>query len=149
MPIVLTFDLQNYEPNHHSYLRSALERLGWQNLGGTSFRYPKLGSTQPVEDWFNYVIPALMLVRAYASKYPGRIAKFTLDTQSSSGYDPAAGYGNPPLKAMDFDFKIYPPTVQQFGEKKLIEWIDAIDSPTSTKVHRIIQSLLFRSGCLT
>lgn len=129
MPVLFTFDLQNNSTNDHNYLRSAFERLGWQNLGGTTFRYPKLGSTQTVEDWFNHVIPALMLVRAYALKYPGRIAKFTLDTHSSSGYDSAAKYGNPPLSGTDSNFKYTTKSLQQFGQKKLKTWIDSIDFP--------------------
>jgi hypothetical protein len=94
MPITVSFDLENYAANHHSRLLSMFERFGWQSIGGTSFRYPRLGTEQPVEDWFNHVVPALMLLRAYAVRYPGRISRFSIDAQSMSGCEPNSGYGN-------------------------------------------------------
>jgi hypothetical protein len=55
MPIVLTFDLITAlkQDNDHPRLQSMFERFGWQNLGGSAYRYPRLGSKQPVEDWLN------------------------------------------------------------------------------------------------
>ncbi len=62
MPVILTLDVENAGPGEHNRIQSAFERLGWEALGGTAYRYPKLGAEQPTEDWFNHVIPALMLV---------------------------------------------------------------------------------------
>lgn len=49
---------------------------------------------QPVEDWLNHVVPALMLFRAYCKKRDC-LTKFTLDCQSSSGYDLATNLVTP------------------------------------------------------
>lgn len=42
MPVIVTFDLRNYNVNDHGRLRTMFERFGWENLGGTAYRYPKL-----------------------------------------------------------------------------------------------------------
>ena len=53
-------------PRELNRLRGAFERLRWEHLGNTAYRYPVLGSQEPTEDWFNHVVPALMLLRAFA-----------------------------------------------------------------------------------
>jgi hypothetical protein len=76
--------------SEHNRIQSFFERFGWESLGETSYRYPPLGSEESVEDWFNRVIPALMLLRLYflkARKRGRRLTKFTLDIQSSSGFN--------------------------------------------------------------
>jgi hypothetical protein len=46
MPVVVTFDIQGALPIEHNRIQSFFTRLGWENLGGSSYRYPKLGSTE-------------------------------------------------------------------------------------------------------
>ena len=66
MPVVITFDSADYAGSDHTRIRTAFERLGWQNLGGSAYRYPRLGTDdQPVEVRMNHVIPALMLFRSF------------------------------------------------------------------------------------
>lgn len=127
MPVLLSFDLRNYQANEHNRIQSFFERLGWQNLGGSAYRYPRLGANQPVEDWFNHVIPALMLLRAFAASYPDRIASYTLDVQSSAGFAPDTGYGTPPVRSDHIQF--YDPTNQAFGDRQLRDWLDAVPYP--------------------
>ena len=128
MPVVFTFDLTEYQPGDHKRLRSAFERLGWESLGGTAYRYPRLRPNRPpIEDWFNHVLPALMLFRSYVQSNPGRLTRFTLDVQSSTGYDSASGYGTPPNKGASVRF--YSPGTRQFGLKNLQKWIDGITYP--------------------
>ncbi|WP_337171400.1 hypothetical protein [Gemmatimonas aurantiaca] len=131
MPIVLTFDLDTTKIENTDYgrLQSMFERFGWQNLGGTAYRYPRLGTTdQPVEDWLNHVAPALMMFRAYCAKRDA-LKACTLDVQSSSGYDPEAAFGRNALKANSSEFKWYSPTSLQFGEKNLKDWLDNVEFP--------------------
>src|SRR5438132_8367751 len=97
MPAVITFDIKKATTKERNRVQSFFERLGWENLGGSSYRYPRLGSDQPTEDWFNHVIPALMLFRAFIVKGDVTLKKFTLDVQSSTGFNPESGYGTPPL----------------------------------------------------
>ena len=129
MPVLISFDLANYANNDHNRIQCFFERLGWQSLGGTAYRYPRLGTEQRVEDWFNHVVPALMLLRAYATKYPDRMASFTIDVQTSTGCQPATGYGALPRKASDDGFVEYEPSNQAFGAKNLKDWIDGIPYP--------------------
>jgi hypothetical protein len=129
MPVVFTFDLEKYDDNDHARILSLFERLGWQRLGRTSYRYPRLATRQPVEDWFNHVIPALMLFRAYVTSKSRVVTRFSLDTQSSTGYEPEANpvYGSPPMTSSAVKF--YKPSNQQFGAKKLKNWLDAVTFP--------------------
>src|SRR5579871_1137449 len=109
MPITVTFDIERPTSLELNRLRSAFLRLGWEHLGNTAYRYPKLHEYDAVEDWFNHVIPALMLLRTFAVHLlaDGRsLKKFSLDVQSSTGYDPLTQVGTPPLAADDIDFEL-------------------------------------------
>lgn len=128
MPIVITFDIEGAATNEYNWVQSMFERLGWQNLGGSSYRYPKLGADQPVEDWFNHVIPALMLFRAHIIQNGKVLKKFTLDAQSSTGFVRAEQvFGHPPLSAGDISF--YEPGNAQFSQNRLETWINSIPFP--------------------
>lgn len=136
MPIIVTFDLCGVgaDEGHHNYIRSAFERLGWERLGGSAYRYPPISSGQSAsEDWLNYVAPALMLLRSYAiwaQPHGKSLAKFTVDVHSSSGFSLQPTVGIPP--ASGATVPLQQPTVQQFGEKKLREWIDSAEWPYLT-----------------
>jgi hypothetical protein len=147
MPVLLTYDLEGAEPAEFNRLQSMFERLGWEKLGGSSYRYPRLGTTdQPVEDWLNHVVPALMLFRTFAIKSPSELRQFTLDIQSSSGYQQSTAFGSAPLsgtgmkaattqakkatgKSKKLGNKLYRPGNGSFGEQKLIDWLDDIEYP--------------------
>src|SRR5436190_24093719 len=104
MPITVTFDIDRPTPLELNRLRSAFERLGWEHLGNTAYRYPKLHQHDLVEDWFNHVVPALMLLRAFAVHLLGdgrSLKKFSLDVQSSTGHNPVTAVGTPPVVADD------------------------------------------------
>lgn len=128
MPVVVTFDLE--KSNDHARLQVAFERLGWQWLGGTAYRYPKLGAelSAPLEDWFNHVIPALMLLGAYG-RNSGKIKACTIDAQSSTGFDDTNGSG--PL--VSNRITLYQPhdtkNAGQFGTANLSKWIDSTAFP--------------------
>ncbi len=128
MPVLISFDVINAGANEHGRIQSLFERLGWENLGGSSYRYPKLGAKQTTEDWFNHVLPALMLFRSYAMKSNTiTLTKFTIDVQSSTGYGSKSNFGTPPQVGKDI--KMYKPGNTSFGKKKLENWLDGIDYP--------------------
>ncbi len=127
MPIVLTFDIKDADSVDYNRIQSMFERFGFENLGGSSYRYPQLGTQPHTEDWFNHVIPALMLFRAYAVKSKKEIRKLTLDTQTSTGYAPIAKFGTCPKPASEIKF--YNPKNAQFGLKNLKAWLDGVDFP--------------------
>ena len=127
IPVVFTFDIQGAAPVEHNRLQSLFERLGWQNLGGSSYRYPRLGADQPTEDWFNHVIPALMLFRSYIRSSGRQLSKYTLDIQASTGLNPATGYGTGPGAANAVT--LYAPANQAFGEQNLRTWLDGVTYP--------------------
>ena len=132
MPVVFTFDLTNAPPVDRNRIQSFFERFGWQNLGGSAYRYPRLGAERehPVEDWFNHVIPALMLFRAYVISSGRELPKFSLDIQSSAGRNPEFGVGTPPL--LSADVHLYETPQQQFGASNLREWLDEVTFPYPT-----------------
>jgi hypothetical protein len=103
------------------------ERLGWQNIGGSSYRYPRLDLKTRVEDWFNHVIPALTLFRTYVQTSGRRLRNYTLDAQCSTGYDEARHYGSAPKDGHHVTLR--KPTNSAFGEKKLRDWIDKLAYP--------------------
>lgn len=134
MPVVLTFDLNNEHkgPNDHAYLKSGFHRLGWQSIGSTAYRYPRLGTLdQPVEDWLNHVIPALMLFRSYCAAKPLAVDDFSLEVHSSSsGYVPAIEgrpeYGRKAQSGQQIHLYPSPPPHHHYGEANLRNWIDSI-----------------------
>lgn len=130
MPVVLTFDLASYKPNDHGRLKAMFERFGWENLGGTAYRYPRLGTDhQPVEDWLNHVAPAIMMFRSYLSRNPTvKLTRFTIDTNSSAGFNPTTGFGRGVVSA-NLAASYTPTHPNFFGMANLEEWLDGIPYP--------------------
>lgn len=134
MPIIVTFDLTEPTPAELNRLRGAFERLGWERLGNTAYRYPRLQDRAPTEDWFNHVLPALMLLRALAlhAQRTGRsLDKFTLDVQSSTGFDPLTQTGTPPQPAEQIRFSQPSRSGRAFGLQNLQQWLDGMQWPYS------------------
>lgn len=132
MPITVTFDIIRPTPEELNRLRGAFERLGWEHLGNTAYRYPKLHELAVVEDWFNHVIPALMLLRAFAVRLlsDGRaITKFSIDVQSCTGYDSVTNVGTPPLIADDIGFSQPSEPGRKCGLRNLKDWLNGIGWP--------------------
>lgn len=132
MPIVVTFDIERPSSIELNRLRGAFERLGWEHLGNTAYRYPVLHSGEPAEDWFNHVIPALMVLRTFgrfAAEGGRGISKFSIDVQSSTGFNPETGVGAPPAAGADIAFAPPSPSGRAFGLQNLIDWIDGVEWP--------------------
>ena len=132
MPIVFTFDLTGAQTVDRNRIQSFFERFGWQNLGGSAYRYPRLGAERehPVEDWFNHIIPALMLFRAYVTSSGRELPQFSLDVQSSAGRNVEFNFGTPPIPGAEVE--LYETTQQQFGLSNLREWLDEVTFPYPT-----------------
>ncbi len=103
-----------------------LERFHWQSLGGTTYRYPALGSKE-TEDWLNHIVPALMLLRTAVICSGRKFTKFTLDVHSSSGIDAASGFGRQPLNSTAVLNRT--PKNDKFGEANLIDWLNSLTYP--------------------
>jgi hypothetical protein len=132
VPIVVTFDLKNPSSSSLNRIRGFFERLGWERLGNTAYRYPKLHGQHPTEDWFNHVIPALMLLRAFARFAPQigcTVERFSIDVQSSTGYNPVTGVGQLPLPSAQITFSQPSRAGRAFGKQQLDAWLDAITWP--------------------
>jgi hypothetical protein len=132
VPITVTFDIVSPTSAELNQIRGLFERLGWEHLGNTAYRYPKLHGQHPTEDWFNHVIPALMLLRAFArhAMATGRnLDKFSIDVQSSTGHDPLTGTGTPPLPADQITYSQASRSGQRFGLRNLRDWIDGVEWP--------------------
>lgn len=132
MPITVTFDIVRPTPLELNRLRCAFERLGWEHLGNTAYRYPQLHQHNAVEDWFNHVIPALMLLRTFAVHLlaDGRsLDKFSIDVQSSTGHDPVTSVGTPPLAADDVSYSLPSRGNYSFGLRNLMAWLDGVTWP--------------------
>jgi hypothetical protein len=132
MPIVVTFDIHKPTSQELNRIRGFFERLGWEHLGNTAYRYPKLHGQHATEDWFNHVIPALMLLRSFgrfAAESGREIQKYTIDVQSSTGFDPVTGVGTPPLVADEVTFSQPSLSGQAFGLQRLRAWLDQVPWP--------------------
>src|SRR4051794_19177065 len=132
VPITVTFDVHQPTARELNRIRGLFERLGWEHLGNTAYRYPKLHGQHPTEDWFNHVLPALLLLRAFAlhAQQTGRnLAKFSIDVQSSTGFDPLTGTGTPPLPAGQITYSQPSRPGRSFGLRNLRDWIDGIAWP--------------------
>lgn len=121
MPIMFSYNLTGAAGINNNHIQSLFERFGWENVGGSCYRFPPLAS-DPMhpEDWLNRVIPALMLVRAYALKKGLTVSRFSIDAHSSTGHD--GKYGDPPLAQPI----LMTPGNGSFGEKNLNDWLDAV-----------------------
>lgn len=132
MPITATFDIVKPTSQELNRIRGFFERLGWEHLGNTAYRYPKLHGQHPTEDWFNHVIPALMLLRAFAielSESGRKLDKFSIDIQSSTGFNPVTGVGVPPLAGDDITYSQPSRSGRQFGLQNLKNWLNEIEWP--------------------
>src|SRR5271165_4419472 len=132
MPIIVTFDVERPTSSELNRIRGFFERLGWEHLGNTAYRYPKLHGGHPTEDWFNHVIPALMLLRAFArhaAEGARNIHKFSIDVQSSTGFNPVTGVGTPPLPADEITYSRPSRSGRAFGQQNLAAWLDAVVWP--------------------
>lgn len=70
MPIMLSYNFEDEGGSkHYARIKSMFERGRWENVGGSCYRYPPLAAKAELEGWFNRVVPALMLFRAYVPKH--------------------------------------------------------------------------------
>jgi hypothetical protein len=132
VPIIVTFDVQRPTSLELNRIRSFFERLAWEHLGNTAYRYPRLDGQPAPKDWFNHVIPALMLLRTFArhTATTGRnFTKFIIDVQSSTGFNPRTNVGVPPLAAHQISFTQPTHSTQSFGLQNLEDWIDGVTWP--------------------
>lgn len=101
MPVTFSYELDKPGPAQQQ-IGSLFERLGWERVGSDSYRYPSLtaeGGSTTAEDWFNHIVPALMLFRCYVLTHRLVVESITLDAHSSTGYRRKAGFGAPPQAA--------------------------------------------------
>ena len=127
MPIIVTFEVTDTDNNQRNRVQDFFVGLGWQNLGGSAYRYPPLNHTG-TEDWLNCVIPALMVFRRYLLS-SGRITvkNFTIDTNASVGYDCDPPYGHAPRILTAQDLRTMP--YEKFTQDKLMDWVNSADYP--------------------
>ena len=121
MPIVFSYDIRTATPTQRNHIQSLFERFGWEGVGGSNYRYPKLQSDEP-EDWLNFVVPALMLFRSYVRKNSLRVTKYSVDTHVSTGKGATRGSG--PLASSSMKWET--PYNKQFGLKNLKKWMDDV-----------------------
>ncbi|HET6881588.1 MAG TPA: hypothetical protein VFI31_15600 [Pirellulales bacterium] len=144
MPVTLSFKLEQTTAHEQAELSSVFERFGCESLDTTTFRYPALATgNEPStpEDWFNHVVPALMLFRSYVLAQRLIVKTFTLDAHSSTGYRCGAEIGSPPLRAENIRLRAAPtgkqsPDRTDAAEEEqrwsaLEDWLDASDFPLS------------------
>jgi len=128
MPITISYDLQAHRPKDWNYIRSMLERFGWQRIGGTVFRYDgRVGkdANKLEEDWLNDVVPAMMFFRSYLIRHAIALKYFTLDTNSVARIDTSdhlAVLGTHPLDASAL--RLCSPTNSTSSEASLCAFVE-------------------------
>lgn len=143
MPVTFSFELKEARPEQ-AQIGALFERFGWERLSDEAYRYPRLAAEQdapPLEDWFNHVVPALMLFRCYMLSHGLTVNAMTLDAHSSTGYRREKQVGNPPLHAESV--QLYDPRHDtrrgdaaprddEHDEQEwsmLADWLDAVSFP--------------------
>ena len=124
---MVSYNFQGAAAIHNNRMQSMFERFGWQQIGGSCYRYPHLTNVPAVEDWLNHVIPALMLFRTYVAGHDLQLSKLTIDAHSSTGIDAEQAIGIQPMTGPAIPLS--PPTNNQFGEQNLREWVDTVPVP--------------------
>lgn len=69
-----------------------------------------------------------MLFRSYILTSDRNLTKFTIDCQTSTGYDEAGAYGSAPKAPASLRL-VTPQKQKQFGLKKLKKWLAEIEYP--------------------
>ena len=140
MPGTFCFEL-DAAPYASNQIGSLIERLGWERLDARTYRYPRLSdrTAGELEDWFNHVVPALMLFRSYVLTKHLPVKALTLDVQSSAGYRREAGVGSPPLQAEHVRLYEPSPPESEAGEAEgrgsseewalLADWLRGMEFP--------------------
>jgi hypothetical protein len=135
MPITLSYDLENIDPNGRNYVRSMLERFGWQRRGGSTFRYiGREHDEVTIEDWLNDVAPSLMYLRSYVLSIGASFKFFTIDAQSTSildHSDPTATLGWQPTGGNDLELR--EPTNNQSSVQRIRDFVNA--ATTASTAH--------------
>lgn len=125
MAVMFSYNFTGADGVHNTRIQSMFERFGWQNVGGSCYRYPALNAGQVwPEDWFNKVLPALMCFRAYVLKHNLTVPKFSLDANASTGFDASVPVGDAPKAVTQADLAQY--ANQQFGAQQLVDWLQAV-----------------------
>lgn len=141
MPVTFSFEIDG-APYESNQIGSLIERLGWERLDAKTYRYPRLGerADSELEDWFNHVVPALMLFRSYVLTKRLAVKALTLDARSSTGYRRDLGVGSPPLQAEQVRLYEPSPARSEDGRSEdghsseewalLAEWLGGADFPS-------------------
>jgi hypothetical protein len=123
MPVTFSFDFEQNsvkDSNDRTRIQLAFLRLGWEHVGGSSWRYPALDAAYPSEDWFNHVIPALMYFRSIVEHSGIVVTRYALDSHSPAAYRS----GNPAIGAViepSASVKMYEPPLEEGVKAKLSE----------------------------
>lgn len=122
MSLTLSYDIQTEDNNHRNYLRSMLERFGWQRLGGSVFRY----EDEDYDDWLNRVVPSLMFFRSYILAADIHLRFFTIDANSTSFLDHSDAqqpFGAPPEAGAGIP--LVQPSNNQSSAQTIRDFVDA------------------------
>jgi hypothetical protein len=125
MPVMFSYDIAVQDNVHYARLKSMFERLHWQAIGGSCFRYPQIAQPPIAEDWLNHVVPALMLFRTYVLENSIPVNKYSLDSHSSTGFVRSPGVGRAPRRKV----VLATPISAQFGEQHLSNWLAEQETP--------------------
>lgn len=137
MPVTFSFEIEA-APSESNQVGLLMERFGWERLDAKTYRYPHMAERleREAEDWFNYVIPALMLFRSYVLSRRLQVKTFALDAQSSTGYRRDASFGSPPLQV---EYLRLREPLSDNGEfelehsseewNALVDWLRGVDFP--------------------
>lgn len=129
MPITVTFDLPStIDNNDRTRIRLAFQRLGWETIGGTAYRYPPLANPGPAatEDWLNRVVPALMFLRCLIAKNTIQMSNFTVDATSSAGF--RQGFGADIQASSAIQMTAITTTDDPIlSEQRLRDWLEECD----------------------
>jgi hypothetical protein len=136
MPITLSFDIEQasiQDPNDRMRIELSFKRFGWEHVGGSSWRYPALGTDEhPSEDWFNHVVPALMYFRSLVAHSGMNVTKFTIDAHSEAGYRGTAipPIGQPILSGTHINMyapRMAPATEATLSEQRLKQFFQSAE----------------------
>ncbi len=89
MPVTFNFDVEQasiLDANDRTRIQVAFLRLGWEHIGGSAWRYPRIDADPISEDWMNHVIPALMYFRSLVEHSGMVVTKFSLDAHSEAAF---------------------------------------------------------------
>lgn len=132
MPITVSFDIRDTRNNtdDRRKINLAFERCGFEHIGGSTWRFPKLGEPDDQADFMNYGLLALDYFKTLVAARGIQVPKLIVQVHFEVAYNCQAAA--PFLKGADLSLDLpeeYGPSQAKLSESRLKKYV--VDAQSS------------------